>query len=477
MPSCNTCQTADPTSVFLPQSPFSAWRKTPGGVAWAQDVYVCKACGSLWRFQFHPKDMYTESAAPIPADVAPLVRAGTPWTDAWDVRKVKSALVPQYMDLYFCEVSGLPWRDVAETAVADTIAEGGNANSFAALRGLLANRPALRAGRVKAAEVAALWARLEPLRPESPDAAEVWRTLGQQAQETIRLLNAAEATARTQAREDAEQANAPAITVPYSHVYTERIPGPDSQVQTTADQPGAREVLRGAMRKLGADPFAYLLPALGTVLVMDGIAPASPAGGLAGPVFFPMCLMAYAAQASLVSGRWSQSLWKLYADRFGEIFQLWGVLILVLLFAFGIGLLLVAIGPEEWGYRRELDALAVLLLLLPAARFWPVIVTAFVYRGYLYYQSVDVGVDVHAAWIGPNLRVAWRISGQRGFFRKVTLPLFAAAGAVGAVLYWVDFAWWARVAAYLLALPLLVQFADEAVERWRIPSGKPGLDW
>lgn len=476
MPPCEICRNADPVAVFSQPSPFSSWRKAPGGVPWAQDVYACNACGSLWRFHFHPKDMYVESAAPIPADVAPLVRAGTPWTTAWDVRKVASALVPQYIYLYFFERHDLPWRDVAEVVVADTIREGGGDAAFAALRGLLANRPAMHAARVRAAEVAARWARLESLRPESPAAAAAWRLLEAQAAVTIRLLGAAEASSRASAHADAEQAGGPGVYVPPSIFYSRRTPGPDPLREGVVDRPGAPELLRTALERLAAQPFAYLLPGLATALVMDVLAPAAGAGELAGPVFFPMCLMAYAAQAALVSGRWSQPLWKLYVDRFGQIFQFWGVLILALLFTFGIGLLIVALGPEEWGYRRELDVLAVALALLPAARLWPVVVMTFVYRGYVYYESVDAGSDTHATWIGPTLRAAWRISGQHGFFRKVTLPLFAAAGALIAVLYWTGFAWWARAATYLLALPLLVQFADQAVERWRVPTGKAELD-
>jgi hypothetical protein len=477
MSPCEICRNADPATVFSQPSPFSSWRKAPGGVPWAQDVYACNACGSLWRFHFHPKDMYAESAAPIPDHAAPLVRAGTTWATAWAVRAVAADVVQQYIHLYFFERHDLPWRDVAEVAVADAIREGGGEAAFAALRGLLANRPAMHAARVRAAEVGELWARLEPLRPAAGPAGEAWRLLEAQANETIRLLGAAETSLRARAHADAERAGGPGVHVPPAIFYSERTPGPDPLRAGGVDRPGARELLRVALERLAAEPFAYLLPALGTALVMDVLAPASGAGELAGPVFFPMCLMAYAAQAALVSGRWSQPLWKLYVDRFGHIFQLWGVLILALLFSFGIGLLIVAVGPEEWGHRRELDVLAVALVLLPAARLWPVVVMTFVYRGYVYYESVDAGSDVHAVWIGPTLRAAWRISGQRGFFRRVTLPLFAAVGALVAVLYWSGFAWWARAATYLLALPLFVQFADQAIERWRVPTGKAGLDW
>ena len=54
---------------------------------------------------------------------------------------------------------------------------------------------------------------------------------------------------------------------------------------------------------------------------------------------------------------------------------------------------------------------------------------------------------------------------------------FSVTGCMVAVLYWVEFAWWARWFSYFVALPFLVQFADEAVERWRVLTGKPGVDW
>lgn len=474
---CEICQTAEPASVLFPPSPFAPWRKQPGCVEWAQDVYVCKECGSLWRFQFHPKDMYTESAALIPRAAEPLVRAGTPWTAAWETRKVSNELVPQYIHLYF-ERTALRWREVVGVAVVDAVTEGRSVNAFAALRGLFGNWPSLRAGGVKSTEIETLWARLERLRPEPADAvADCWQSFESQVSETIRLLQAEEDAVRRSAAERMERAKEPKIIAPYSPFYTERIPGPELQVQTEADHPDAREVLGGVLYKLGRSPFAYVLPALGTALVMDAFAPASQAGELAGVTFFPMCLMAYAAQASLVSGRWDQPFWKLYIDRFGQIFQLWGVLILALLFTFGIGFALLAVGPEELGYRRELNYLAVALILVPSARFWPVVVTTFVYRGYLYYESVDPGADVNSVWIGPNLGAAWRISGQQGFLLKITLPLFAAAGFMIAFLYWAEFAWWARWFSYFVALPLMVQFADEAVERWRVLTGKSGVDW
>lgn len=449
----------------------------PGSVEWAQDVYACKECGSLWRFQFHPKDMYTESALLIPAGAEPLVRAGTPWDIAWEIRKLSNDLLPQYIHLYF-QRTRLHWRDVARTAVGDAISEGASINAISALRGIFTNWPSLHAGNIKPSELEALWAQLERIRPEPVDSASgSWSLLEQEVKEAIRLRESAGEAARKLTLEREERARKPKPGAPYVHVYTERIPGPEVQDPTLADRPGAREVMRGTLQKLGAAPFAYVLPALGTSVVMEGLAPASQASALTGPLLLPMCLMAYAAQASRVSGRWDQSFWKLYIDRFGQIFQIWGALVLTFLFTLGIGFLVLAWVPGEMEYRRELDFLAVALFFIPLSRFWPVVVTTFVYRGHLYYESLDIGSDSHAAWIGPGLKAAWRISGQKGFLRKISLPLLGGIGAIVAVLYGSEFAWWARAFCYLVALPLLVQFADEAIERWRIPTGKPDIDW
>lgn len=472
---CELCRTADPATVLFSPAPFVSWRKQHGAVDWAHDVYRCKHCKSFWRFTFHPKDMYCETAELIPEAAEPLLLQGTEWPAAWEARHAGPAVVAQYLHLYF-ERTPLRWREAAQVLVADTLREGGDANALDALRGLMGNTLARVNGNIKAAEVRQVWEQLQVLAHAGGTAGEAWQALAARAVETLRISEAGELAERNYEAERAEAASAPKIALPYSPFYTERIAGPEPQVSTIADNPRASEVMRRMLAKLAVHPFAHLGPGLAALLVLEFLGPASPAGEIQGFAFFPICLMGYAATASVVAGRWKQSVWKLHIDRFSMIFQLWGALLLAFLFTLVIGLGLIALDPEELGYRKELNILAVLLFLVAAARLWPAIVTTFVYRGYIYYQSVDVSDYGNSIWIGPTLRTAWRISGQPKFFTSITLPLLGATASMIGLLELTGWAWWVRVSCYFVALPLLVQFADEAVDHWRIITGESGVD-
>lgn len=50
-------------------------------------------------------------------------------------------------------------------------------------------------------------------------------------------------------------------------------------------------------------------------------------------------------------------------------------------------------------------------------------------------------------------------------------------GAVATALDSTEFAWRARACLCVVALPVFVEFADEGIVPWRVPTDKTGLDW
>lgn len=473
---CNECAGAG--SAGLEFEPPAVWRKLGERAApWAGDVWVCGQCKRYWYLVYHPKDMYYQEVVLFPEALEPLVKISTPWREAWALRDVQHHLAAPFLMRYL-QHARFPWGEAAPGIVADlVIADDRQALRY--LEALFANYGAMRTGGVTRDEAELTWAACAPLQPPagaSDSAQNAWNALRERAETNIAKLQLVAQAAQTQAVKTAAAAAAPPMRVPFSPFYTERIPGPEPLESTIAYNPGTREVVRQAWAKIARQPFGFLGPALFSLIAIDACGPNLPGGDeLSLVTLLPMCLLAYAAAASVTAGRWDQPVWRLTVDRFGEIFTVWGVLLLTIPAWFAAAFAFDVLMPATPATQLNGRWLAFAAVAVPGLRFWPVVTAPFVYQGYKYYESVDTG-DVNMVWIGPGLRTVWRITGQPGFFTQITLPLVGAVALMLAVMELAGWRWWARWACYFAALPLLMQYADEAVDRWRVLTGKAGID-
>jgi hypothetical protein len=444
---------------------------------WAGDVWVCSQCKRYWYLVYHPKDMYYQEVVLFPEALEPLVKIATPWREAWALRDVAHTLTAPFLTRYLKQAR-LPWGEAAPGIVADLVISE-NRHALQYLEAVFANYGAMRTAGVTRDEAALTWAACAPLQPPAGAAdadQRAWDALRERAETNIAKLQLVAREAKAQAVKAAAAAAAPRITVPYSPFYTERIPGPEPLESTIAYSPGTREVVRQAWANIARDPFGFLGPALFCLIAIDACGPNLPGGDeLSLVTLLPMCLLAYAAAASVTAGRWNQPVWRLTVDRFGEIFAIWGVLLLTIPAWFAAAFVFDTVMPGTPATPLNGRWLAFAAVALPGLRFWPVVTAPFVYRGYKYYESVDTS-GVNTVWIGPGLRTVWRITGQPGFFTQITLPLLGAVAVVLGVMELAGWRWWARWAFYFAALPLLMQYADEAVDRWRVLTGKAGID-
>jgi len=108
-------------------------------------------------------------------------------------------------------------------------------------------------------------------------------------------------------------------------------------------------------------------------------------------------------------------------------------------------------------------------------RIWPVFVIAFLYGGYSYQSYSCYG---GAAWSGPGLGVAWRMTGRKRSWLRAQLPL--------AVLTLAPFGAWvacksafddgsgasflAHLVIYAVLLPLTFSVLDIYAEALRVPT-------
>lgn len=476
-PRCRFCREANPLQAPFPPP---GWVRGFGQVAWAQDVWRCGVCGTTWHLGFDPKEMLYVDVVPFSPPAVKLIMPETTWAEACALRDLDDPIVPRYLAL-FLERTPYRWPEVAGAvvpAIVDAYPAAGEARRIALLgylRGLFANYNAVR-DTASVDDVVSLRDAMLPLAPDAAATADLrkaWTLWRERADETCDSL-ARYFAAASQARVVTAPPRVPVRPLEPG-VSNARLPGPAPLADRRADRAGARDLVAGALGRLFSRPSVYGAPVALMTVAVEALGPKVPGGADVAPFALGViALYLYAAAASVAAGRWPVSARRLWVDRFSDVLSPLFALLLVVPAWLALLFGLAAIFGSEWSPPFPERTLWYAAFFVVGWRLWPMITIPFVYRGYRLFERVSIGPRI--TWIGPDLRDCWRLTGQPGFFSAATLPLGAFLAIVLTLVEAAGAGIGARLAVYAVALPLAVQFADEAVDRWRVATGNRNID-